>query len=387
MRGMNLANELVKRGHRVTLISSDFDHFTKLHRRRHLQNNEVNEYLSIRLIPSRGYAKHVSIARLIDHAQLGIRLQKAIRNLEIPDVVFIGYPPIETAWVLSRTLKRRQIPFFLDVKDAWPDIFLTRFDGISRFIAKIILKPYFKIAKSVFENASALVAPTPQFLEWALKKASRNQQNLDCVVPLSSPPPSIVELEKEKAKLFWKDLNVDASKQIRLFFVGSLTDSFDFEPLISLAKNHDVQIVLAGKGPQLNRLLELSKQISNLVIPGWINESQLQELADISQFSVIPLINRFDFDMHVTNKFIDSLRLGKPILTSNKAMYENQIRLYGIGELYTSSNLHDVVKGILQKPHLLEEMVARTRQIYSEKFEFYGAYGRLISKLEEASKL
>jgi hypothetical protein len=241
------------------------------------------------------------------------------------------------------------------------------------------------MSKSVFKNSIALVAPSIHFHDWALKKAHRPKNDFDCVIPLSSPPPLIDEQQKLKARLFWKEFGVIDNEKLRIFFVGSLTDSFNFDPLISVAQNNDIQVVIAGKGPHLNRLIKSAKNIQNLIIPGWINEAQLHELALISHFSVIPLVNRFDFNMHITNKFIDSLRLGKPILTSNVALYENQINSYGIGALFDSVNLYEVITKILHKPNVYEDMILNAKHLYVDQFDFYKNYSKLISNLEKAS--
>ena len=127
MRAINLSNALIEHGHQVVLWSSDFDHFSKKHR---TSKNSVIQYspnLEIRLISSRGYKSHVGLSRLFDHAQLAFNLRREIKKQPLPDVAFIGYPPIETAWVMTNLLSTHRVPTLLDVKDAWPDVLLRAF--------------------------------------------------------------------------------------------------------------------------------------------------------------------------------------------------------------------------------------------------------------------
>ena len=44
-----------------------------------------------------------------------------------PDVVFIGYPPIEISYVMARWLYKQNIPYILDIKDQWPDLIIEIF--------------------------------------------------------------------------------------------------------------------------------------------------------------------------------------------------------------------------------------------------------------------
>ena len=61
MRGMNLANKLVERGHKVLFFSSAFNHQKKLQRT--FKNKKIifNSNLSFYLIASPGYKKYISI--------------------------------------------------------------------------------------------------------------------------------------------------------------------------------------------------------------------------------------------------------------------------------------------------------------------------------------
>lgn len=113
MRAMNLANALVNKGHKVILWSSAFYHQKKMHRSRRFKKIFINSHLEIRLIPSPGYKKNVSISRLIDHFKLAFNLYKKI-NLEkiFPDVAFVGYPPIETAYIMTHWLKKKKFLLF-----------------------------------------------------------------------------------------------------------------------------------------------------------------------------------------------------------------------------------------------------------------------------------
>ena len=109
MRAMNLSDKLVEAGHSVVLWSSSFNHQKKMHRSVDYKTHVVNNNLEIRLIPSCGYKSHIGIGRLVDHAQMAWNLRQLLKQEKItPDVAFIGYPPIETAAIMSRGLKKKK---------------------------------------------------------------------------------------------------------------------------------------------------------------------------------------------------------------------------------------------------------------------------------------
>ena len=169
MRAINLSKYFLKRGHSVTLLSSDFSHQMKLHRNKKFTIKKLSTNFKITLLPSPGYTSNISFKRLLDHFILGINtflyLLKTNQN-NLPDFVFIGYPPIETAFFLSTWLKLRKIPFCIDVKDQWPHIFLLKTKGLKRKILSFLLSPYFIAAKLSLYQANFLTAITPTFLNW-----------------------------------------------------------------------------------------------------------------------------------------------------------------------------------------------------------------------------
>ena len=74
MRAMNLSNFLINKGHKVKLISTNFNHTTKSHRSSIKNFFNINKNLSIELIKSPGYKNNISLMRLIDHFILGVKL-------------------------------------------------------------------------------------------------------------------------------------------------------------------------------------------------------------------------------------------------------------------------------------------------------------------------
>ena len=166
MRAMNLSNALVKAGHKVVLWSSAFYHQQKRHRSTNSRTIKVYDHLEIRLIPSRGYRRHIGMSRLIDHAQLAFNLKKMLcREKFVPDVAFIGYPPIETAAVLARWLAKRGVPTLLDVKDQWPTLFLDAVPLPLKPLGQMVLWPYFTLARRAMQNATGISGMANSFLD------------------------------------------------------------------------------------------------------------------------------------------------------------------------------------------------------------------------------
>ncbi len=186
MRAMNLANALVANGHIVEVFSSAFYHQEKRHRTSKFQSIHVHEQLTIHLIPSMGYKRNIGPGRLIDHAQMAVRLWRLLRSRRFgrPDLAFVGYPPIEVAWVMLRWLKKQDVPSVIDVKDQWPSLFIEAVPPALRPVAKVVFAPYFWLGRHAMRNATSISSMSEPFLAWALDFCGRPRQEADAVVPL-----------------------------------------------------------------------------------------------------------------------------------------------------------------------------------------------------------
>lgn len=391
MRAMNLSNALVQAGHSVVLWSSAFYHQEKHYRSTMAQNIQVSDNLEIRLIPSSGYQRHIGFRRLIDHAQLSFNLKQMLDQEEqIPDVAFIGYPPIETAAVLARWLTRRGIPSLLDVKDQWPTFFLDAVPATLRPLLRVILWPYFHMARRAMRDATGLSAMSNGFLGWALEFAGRALTDMDGIFPLTSPLGQVSASQLEVARRWWDDQGILDNGRARACFVGSHSPAFDFKPVQEAAKiaanaNIPCEFIICGEGGSSAELRAMMSGLSNVYFPGWVNRPQIEALAERCQAALAPYLNIDNFKMNIPNKIVDALSLGLPILCPLQGEVASLISEHGVGMRYgtdTGKSLHDCVLTLMQETSLQQRMSRNARELYESRFSFEMVYGRLVKHLE-----
>ena len=386
MRAMNLTDELVRRGHEVTIWTSNFDHFSKKHRFSGTKTLKIDENLTLKLIHSRGYKLHAGIGRIIDHFQMAFNLFQMLKKEVEPDLAFVGFPPIETAWVMARWMNKRRIPTILDVKDIWPEIFLKPFPKFLRPFARIALSPFFIARDITFRRVSNFSSVTDEFLNWCLALAGREKNETDAVNYLTARPIVFAEIELEKARNKLDDLKIFNNDRIRGSFIGTLNSAFDFELIVEAAKNYDIEFVIAGDGPLFKTLNELSADIPNLSLIGWINTAQARELSQRSTFLLAPYLPSADFNIHIPNKFFDAMFHGKPILTSIEGVSRLLVTEKDIGFIYNYDNLESLntsLDTIKSQPDLVKRRSDNARKLYDDNFSYEKVYGALASNIEK----
>jgi glycosyltransferase involved in cell wall biosynthesis len=386
MRAINLSNALVSMGHKVVLWSADFDHFSKKQRFGSSVTVDQSSSLQIRLIKSSGYKSNsAKIERLIDHALMGFNLHRLLKHSKPPDVAFVGYPPIETAWVMIKWLKKHNVPTVLDVKDGWPDTFLRVFRKELRPIVRFLLIPYTFMMKKAFQNADSISAPTRDFLDWATGKAKRSISDDDIVAPLTLPNTEFSKNDIELADSYLQSNGVCNDGKFRVTFIGTLNNVFNFDQVFQVASQLPVEFVIAGDGPQFEALKIKAEQSRNIKMLGWIDACQSRVLINRSSLLIAPYRLLPDFEMSIPNKFFDAMSQGLPIVTSisgtaGRLVEENQIGF--TFDIRDSSSLHSILSKALMAPQVLAEMSVRSQQLFQNHFTYEQVYGALTKHLE-----
>ena len=391
MRAMNLSDMLVRAGHRVVLWSSVFHHQGKRHRSTPSERIRVSDRLEIRLIPSNGYTRNIGLGRLFDHAQLGLNLKALLRVEEVvPDVAFIGYPPIETAAVLTRWLAARGVPSLLDVKDQWPTIFLTTVPTPLRPAARPAFAPYFHLARRAMRDATGLSAMATPFLQWALALAGRERKESDGVFPLTSPMDEVPDAQMTDARRWWDAQGIPDDGTARVMFVGSYSQGFDFRPVQEAAKRAadepaPCEFVICGNGDSSTSPHAMLSGLPNVHFPGWIDRPRLVALAERCRAALAPYRNTEDFQMSLPNKVLDALSLGLPVLSPLQGEVASLITTRGVGLRYGSDSgmtLHDCILALTEDRGFQGRLAQNARTTYTERFSFQMVYDGLVTHLE-----
>jgi glycosyltransferase involved in cell wall biosynthesis len=133
-------------------------------------------------------------------------------------------------------------------------------------------------------------------------------------------------------------------------------------------------------------LSEHAKDLTNLIVPGWINEAQATVLAKRSIAAIAPTRDRSDFAMNITNKFFDAMQFGIPMITSVKGTTKKVLNEFKIGvtfDLQNEKSLLLAINSLIETPMLVEELSSNAKMLYLKKFEHKANYNSLVDYLED----
>jgi len=397
MRAMNLSNALVDAGYNVILWSSAFYHQEKCHRSKEDNNVKYSDNLEIRLIHSFGYKRNIGLGRLIDHAHLAFRLYKVLKNIkqdEMPNFVFIGYPPIETAYVLSSWCKKNGIPSLLDVKDQWPEIFIDPLPNFIKKAGRMALFPYFYFARRAMQNAVGISTMSDGFMLWALSFINRDRNEWDAVFPLTTQVGTVLKNQIYDAEKWWDSISVTDNNLPRLCFVGSLSRAFDFETIYNAAKillnqNIKCEFIICGHGEASEDVKLMIADLNIIKLPGWIDRPKIEVLAKRSIAALAPYKNIDNFIMNVPNKIIDYMSLSLPVISPLRGEVEYLITKYRVGLKYEEGDevsLSDKIKELLLNVKLRDQISYNAKNTYNKIFSFEKVYESFVSHIEKMAR-
>ena len=396
MRAMLLSESLIKKNHKVIIWSSSFFHQLKQHRNPFYSSIVINPHLEIRLITSSGYSKNLGFIRVFDHFILAYNLGAALKKeTRLPNVAFIGYPPIEFASVASSWLIKNNVPYIADVKDQWPEIFFRSLPLFVLPFVNLFFVPYFNLARKVIFNATSVSSISSSFLKWSCAFARRKINKVDFIFPLTSSSLQNHSWNRKKDLQFWKKNDVYKDKRTRFFFAGTFSANFDFTTvknaaLIAKKNEFNFQFVFCGGGGSIENIKRQFVGLDNVIFPGWVSFSELRTLASISDAALAPYLNYSDFLMSIPNKILDYLSFGCPIITPLKGEVGSLVEKYELGLIYQEGDYASLYNSLIQMSSNKKNRArysSNANKIYMSNFDGKKNYDNAVKHLERISKL
>lgn len=393
MRAMNLSNFLEKHGFNVTIWSTVFYHQQK---RKRTVGREVsiNKCLNIRLISSIGYKKNISIMRIIDHIQLAINFGITLLKYtgRKPDLLFIGFPPIGISFLACLWARAHGIPYILDVKDKWPEIFIRAGVPIPTWVLQVLMCIPSMMARWSMKNANCVSSISPPFLEWINIYSSRSSCSMmDFVFPLAAELPYPKNSELKDSISRFSNLLTSASSDTKIiFFVGNMMrTTFNFDPIViaaskAIEENKNWAFLLCGDGEAFCELENQTRNYPNVIMPGYITQADLIVFGNRADVAIAPIKNISDYLISYPNKFLDYLNLGLPVITSLNGIVGDLIKKNNLGSVYSENIPLDLYKKLeehFEDKHMHSTQRKNIKYIWETQFNTKNAMNLCLERI------
>ena len=392
MRAINLGKALVLKGHKVEIISTRFFHQEKRFRKNIKNKNSFG--IKETLVNSSGYKSNVSLGRLLDHHILSFNLLKnLLKRRKKPDILFVGFPPIEWSLIAVLYSYFKSIPIVIDVKDLWPDIFWDKenINLIKKEFIKFLFLPYRIYSVLIASLTDYITAPT----ELIAKHFKKKYQNLILSKIFKNKNPktftSPIVPPKEEEEINIDLLKINPKECLNILFLGSLMSVYDFETIrdsIEILNKNKIktQFFIAGGGGSENHIKDIFKNIENVIFLGWINRKKVIEISSKCHLALAPYKNIENYELNLVNKYIDYMSLGLPVLSPLRGFAFELINKYEIGWNYSPKEpliFAQIIMDIIQSPKHIKIRSLNAMKLFKSKYNYEKVYSELVNKIEE----
>lgn len=352
MRMGALAKYLAEHGHKVTWWTSTFIHGQKEYIYYGCKEIDVSENERLILLHSPiAYKKNISARRILYHKLLAVNFLRISPNCKKPDIILCAWPTPQFAKAALKYGKRRKIPVVIDIRDLWPDIFERVFPEKFRFLGKIMLCPLKYSTGKIMSAAAGIVGKEDRSLQWGCDYAGRRERETDKRIFIGGSYPVIDRKELDESLIWWRGQNVLKENWNICFFSTLSEKSLDLETVIRAVnvlreKYPLIHLIIGGKGDGENYYRSLAADMPNIHFAGWLNQEQMNSLMAISKCGVYCLRNTEDFKDTFTNKAVQYLSGGLPLINSLTGFARGFIETNHIGMNYEEGNIRNCAEVI-----------------------------------------
>ena len=245
----------------------------------------------------------------------------------------------------------------MDIRDLWPDIFLSVVPSFLQPIAKIFLFPWYYQKKYTFKNATSIIAISNYFLNFGTKYLSVNN-NLNKVFLKSFKQNNIVKKTK--------------NNKIKVIYLGAISkNKLNFDIVIDAFNKigNNFELIVCGDGDDL--AFYKKKSSKNIIYKGFVNKEEFANYVAEADIGIVPLNNRFDFTTQLVNKSIEYLSYGIPILNSLEGELKDFVIENKIGFNYSSSEeLIKCLNHICDNNAILDTFSQNAKRVFDKEFNF-----------------
>ncbi|MFD1707481.1 glycosyltransferase family 4 protein [Siminovitchia sediminis] len=346
-RHYDLARELVRYGHSVTIFASSFNHFT---RKETVFRNSKDNYIHERIngvefiwIRTPAYGDILSrIKNILSYSLKSYSYALGVLKKANPDLV-IGSSVHPLAALIGYKISRKANSlYYFEERDLWPQTFVD-FGKLSK--NNPLVKLLYKLERFLYLKADRIIVlfeKAPSYIEST--GISREK-----VIYM----PNGVDLSRfhKPVESMMKKVFKGTEGKLKIIYLGSHGIANHLEPVIDLIEmlkgEQDIHLLMIGDGPLKEQIRRKAKEknLHNVTFHSSVPKEDVPTILSNADLSIISMkdspLYKWGFSM---NKLYDYMAAGLPILMiANPATVGNIKKVEGI---HVSQNLDDLCQVI-----------------------------------------
>ena len=384
-RHYDLGQELVKRGHQVTIFATSFHHY--LHREARLKPGEhwkIEDVDGLKFVWLRTppYQRNDwrRVRNMVVFALrawwLGRKLSKLAPEVGQPDVVIGSSPHLLTPLAAYWVARRYRVPFVLEVRDLWPQ---TIIDMGELSAHHPIIRALQALEKFLYHRAGKIITLLAQADKYITA----------CGIP--------------QEKIVWIPNGVDLSRfeglapyvasedGLKVIYLGAHGKANALDIIIQAAKilqdqgYCEIRFILVGDGPEKPRLMALAEELGlhNVEFRDPVPKTEIPRVLSEADAFIVQLGGAEVYRWGISsNKLFDFMAAGRPVFSSAEAPL-NPVNEARCGFTIPPRNSEALAEATIQLYRMSPEERAEMGKRGREYVEKHHDIRKLAVRLEE----
>lgn len=380
-----IAEKLSHKGHKVTLLTSNFKHSDKNFRDK-AEIEKMNESIKYKIIMIKelGYQKNIGLDRIYSHRHFSKQLGLYLKNCkQRPDVIYCAYPMMDAAYIVGKYAKKYQIPFVMDVQDVWPEAIKNAIK-LPEAVVDVMLLPLTVYANKIYRLADYVVGVSKSYVQRVYRVNGMAKSYLPIFIGTD-----LDIFDRYKMNPVNKNPN-----EFWITYIGTLSYSYDIETVIravSILKNKgltNIVFKIFGSGPLQPKFERLAIQM----------EAPVDFMGHLTYEEMVPYLVHSDVaanaiskgaQQSITNKIGDYLSAGLPVLNSSlNAEFMEMVTSEKIGYNYNPGDpveLAAFIEQLYKNEDIRTTLGINARSLAEKRFDRRYSYGDIYSLIERAT--
>lgn len=373
-----IAQELIKNGHQVTMITADPQATQK-------RKEVIIDGIKV-IYLQEAYSQNMSISTRLK-SFLGFvwkSINEARKHKNI-DLVIATSTPL-TVGITALYMKWfKKTPYIFEVRDLWPEVPIQ----MGAFKSPLIVKPIRWFEKTIYKNAEHVIALSPGMQDGVIKYISKEKTTM---IPNMAKMDEFWPREKNMVLAQKLGLKPDSFKIVHFGSLGIANGAHTIIASAKLMKDvEDVEFLFVGGGATEKALQsEVNKhQLDNVKFLG---RFPMKEVSEIVNFCDVSMVSFLDLPILYTNspnKLFDSLSAGKPIIVNSAGWTKEMVEEHNCG-YYVNPNkpqeLADKIIHLKENPETVEKMGENSRILAETVYDKSILTKQFVDTVQNVSK-
>lgn len=371
-RHYELSQDLIARGHRVTVIASQVSYLTarsKQKTRKWIIKEEPIPGLTILRVRTYSAIHRSFLHRLIGFFTFMFSSFLAAIELHDVEVVWGTTPPIFQAWTAWLVAWLKRAVFLLEVRDLWPAFAVAV--GVLKSNLLITLSE--RLERFLYRHASRVIVNSPGFIEHVQARGARK---VDLVINGADPE----MFNPAGGGRAWRDSHALGTGFVAMY-AGAHGMSNDLQVVVEAAAllqdDTEIMVVLVGDGKEKPSLQARAEQL-NLQNIRFIPSIPKQEMAQALAACDAAIAILKPIEMYKTtypNKVFDYMAAGRPVILAIDGVIRQVVETAGAG-IYvppgSAAAMASAIRILKSDPDLCQKMGAAGR--YAVETQYHRAF-------------